>query len=236
MTIDGPHSFRSVHLVGGAVDALGEHGDADAQARLDGDEQDRRRRDEPDRRDGQGLPAGPDHGQHDRRGGATGARRQLRRPGRGAGAARPTRVYGDYADPDDWGSGGGPRPGIAAPGGGLVRVTAGGSPGRRGLADGAGMPLRRHGGSGGGIYVAVATSAAAGSDPAGSGDGGGGRGGGGRVAVYAGDYSGLRHGPGITAPGGGPTCGGGAGTVYLRDTDEPAGTLVIDAAAPGIRR
>ena len=62
-------------------------------------------------------------------------------------------VYGDYADPNDWGSG---SPQIA--GGGLVRLQAG-DPWLDGgiVADGesAGWVQRQGGGSGGGIWVHV---------------------------------------------------------------------------------
>lgn len=59
-----------------------------------------------------------------------------------------------------------------------------------------------------------------------------GNGGGGRIAVYAGDYSGFNL-ANITALGGAGYYAGGAGTVYLRDTDEALGTLIIDAGSGG---
>ena len=75
--------------------------------------------------------------------------------GLGGGLGVPNAIYGDYADPEDWGSGG--STGSRSPGGGLVRITAnvfvlGGML----LADGAegSSPLAtvNSGGSGGGIW------------------------------------------------------------------------------------
>ena len=141
-------------------------------------------------------------------------------------------VYGDYADPNDWGSGSSAGQGNA--GGGLVRVTAG-SLQLEGvlLANGSGSSSGS--GSGGGVYVAVNTLSGSGSIQAKGGSstygygGGGGRGG--RVAVYAGDWSGFNVG-GITAPGGTGTAGG-AGTVYLKRSGDAVGTLVIDNSLSG---
>ena len=100
------------------------------------------------------------------------------------------------------------------------------------------------GGSGGGIHLNVNTLAGAGLIRAAGGDGInvfndqgywwlGGGGGGGRIAVYARDYSGFNT-ANITAPGGTSSqVAGGVGTVYLRDPDEPSGTLIIDAGNGG---
>ena len=132
-------------------------------------------------------------------------------------------VYGDYADPDDWGSGGGPS--RTSPGGGLVRIVADtfqldGSVG----ANGIGPWWGTSGGAGGGVRVAVRTLSGTGY----IGATGAHRGGGGRIAVYAEDFSGFNTGR-ITAFGG----TGGAGTVFLRDTDEARGTLRIDRGGSG---
>ncbi|HEX8203831.1 MAG TPA: hypothetical protein VF590_25365 [Isosphaeraceae bacterium] len=99
-------------------------------------------------------------------------------------------VYGDYADPDEPGSGSGPN--YSSPGGGLARITAGTLQldGQL-LADGPGASGNSGaGGSGGGIAVAVATLRGGGLIRARGGVGGrnptggaGGAGGGGRVAV-----------------------------------------------------
>jgi len=142
-------------------------------------------------------------------------------------------VYGDYADPNNWGSGGG-----GASGGGLVRVQAGSlSLDGQILADGAGGSLANTdtgAGSGGGIYLEVGTLQGVGLIRAAG--GGSSPGGGGRVAVYASDYAGFNLSR-IQAPAGpAPVSGGaaafaGAGTVYLRDTDDVAGTLIVDAGS-----
>ena len=100
-------------------------------------------------------------------------------------------VYGDYADPNDWGSGGGENPWGGSPGGGLVQVEAGTL-----VLDGQIVTNGGNGGytqgSGGGIRVRVGTLAGQGQINAHGGTGaGGGYGGGGRVAVYAQDFSGF---------------------------------------------
>ena len=143
-------------------------------------------------------------------------------------------VYGDYANPDDWGSGGG----INSSGGGLVRLVAG-SLFLEGqvLADGQNQvswPGNYSGGSGGGIYVSVGTLAGAGqirasgaTDNSENITGPSGDGGGGRVAVYAQDYSAFNL-ANITAPGGdaSPRSSGGGGTVYIQGATQ--GFLVIN--------
>ena len=144
-------------------------------------------------------------------------------------------MYGDYAAPDDWGAGGGGPNGGA--GGGLVRLNASSLvlDGQI-LANGQGVGGAGNGdGSGGSVYLAVATLSGSGSINARGGSGAY-PGGGGRVAVYASDLSGFDTSK-ITAQGAIPASdsvsGSGAGTVYVRDTDEPAGTLIIDALTPG---
>src|SRR6266446_1906212 len=133
----------------------------------------------------------------------------------GLGAAyngTPNAVYGDYADPDDWGSGGA---GIAdnGYGGGLARIVVGAL-----ALDGQLLADGINNGSGGGIYVAVNTLRGAGLIRAMGGLGpyaGGAGGGGGRVAVYAADMAGFDLSR-ITAPGGHTAnSDGGAGTVYV---------------------
>jgi hypothetical protein len=143
--------------------------------------------------------------------------------------------YGDYADPNDWGSGSGPNSGGI--GGGLVRITAGAL-----TLDGQllanGGTLGGSSGSGGGIYVAVTTLSGTGQITA----AGGGTnltagycgGGGGRVAIYAADFTGFNL-AAIAAPGGTAAAGylGGPGTVFIKDTDNTYGTLIIDAVSDG---
>ncbi|MFN0129107.1 MAG: RHS repeat-associated core domain-containing protein [Verrucomicrobiales bacterium] len=136
-------------------------------------------------------------------------------------------AYGDYADPQDWGSGGGSN----ASGGGLVQLTAGALvlDGQI-LADGVTTEVSGVGGgaSGGGVRLEVQTLSGAGlirargsngtawANQNGFGSGGGGAGG--RVAVYAQDSSGFTLAK-LTAPGGNGgdqfTNNGGPGTVYV---------------------
>ena len=121
-------------------------------------------------------------------------------------------VYGDYLDPDDWGSGGGG----GGSGGGLVRIAA-----ETLTLDGQILADGRNsvgGGSGGGVLLAVTTLQGSGLIRASGGDGGlsngwTGGGGGGRIAAYAEDFSGFDVGA-ITASGG-QGVSGGAGTVYI---------------------
>jgi hypothetical protein len=133
-----------------------------------------------------------------------------------------TAAYGDYAAPGDWGAGG-----AGTPGGGVTRITAGSLllDGQV-LADGAGSQSAGNG-AGGSVYVAVGTLAGAGSIQAAGGPSIGQAigGSGGRVAVYARDFSSFDT-TKITALGG--TDFSGAGSVYLRDTDDLFGTLVLD--------
>jgi hypothetical protein len=133
-------------------------------------------------------------------------------------------VYDDYADPQDWGAGGG-----TGPGGGLARVTAGSL-----VLDGEIYANGSGNGAGGGVYVSVGTLSgnggivAAGASPGGSRTGGGG----GRVAVYYVENEGFDF-DNVVTPGGEGSFGGsngGTGTVYVRDTGAARGTLIIGPA------
>ena len=131
-------------------------------------------------------------------------------------------VYGDYAEPDDWGSGSGdniPYGGVPsewrAAGGGLVRIVAGTM-----QLDGQLLAVGQsnyRAGSGGGIHVAVDTLAGSGRIDASGGNahnsGGSAGGGGGRIAVYYGEKSGFAG--TIEADGGTGFPGGQPGTVFL---------------------
>ena len=75
--------------------------------------------------------------------------------------------------------------------------------------------------AGGGVYVSVQKMFGAGSVRAAGGSFGGG--GGGRIAIHATDMSGFDL-NNVTAAGGVYSS---AGTIYLHDKDEPAGTLMI---------
>lgn len=145
-------------------------------------------------------------------------------------------VYGDYANPDEWGSGGGIERGqIGSAGGGLVRLRA-----NELRLDGAlwanGADTNNLGrGSGGGIHVEVGRLAGTGTIRANGGFGYGGAagGGGGRVAVFAEDLSGFDL-AAISVAGGRPfdhdtsRWQGGAGTLFLKLASEPLGRLIID--------
>jgi RHS repeat-associated protein len=212
VTIDGTHSFGSIQLIDGAVLTHSANGTTrahtqnltvaqqvivDASSRIDAS--------------GKGLLSGGYYGP-----GSYGGW------GGPSGASQYTNaIYGDYTNPDETGSGS-HNDVVAYPGGGLIRLTA------AALAlDGQILADGVSGGSGGGIFVSVATLTGSGIIRAADGvDGGGG----GRVAVYAADFGAFDTGS-ITAPGGASS--GGAGTVYLRDTNQPHGTLIIDDATAG---
>jgi uncharacterized repeat protein (TIGR01451 family) len=142
------------------------------------------------------------------------------------GSGNPNAVYGDYRNPNELGSGGND-----APGGGLVRITAGAA-----TIDGAiranGATSGSSGGSGGGILLNVGTLAGAGSLSANGGAAWGNglpaSGGGGRIALGYG----LNHGFDtlglVTATAGPVGLAGAVGTVYLNQTGGE-GVLRIDS-------
>ena len=144
----------------------------------------------------------------------------------GRGGWNSNRVYGDFRIPNDWGSGGHVS-GNRGRGGGLVHIEA-----NTFDLDGA---VRANGeflsGAGGGIYVSATrldgqgTIAADGANSANPG------GGGGRIAVYASDFGNFDldrvHAWGGQQEGGNQH--GGAGTVFVKDKDEPHGRLIIDS-------
>jgi RHS repeat-associated protein len=136
-------------------------------------------------------------------------------------------VYGDYRDPNDWGSGGG-LAGHA--GGGLIRLRA-----RElklaGSIEANCADVSESGGSGGGIRVDAEVLSGTGTIMAGGGVRAG-RGGGGRIAVYVTDDSGFTGDIAGVYPwlGGGS---GGVGTVYLRRAGEPDGVLILDQTYAG---
>ncbi len=148
-----------------------------------------------------------------------------------AGSSTPLPVYGTYADPQEWGSGSG-----YVSGGGLVRLVAG-SLELEGQLLANGSNADGSGGAGGGVYVAVgnlrgggAVRSEGGSSAYPNNYGGGG---GGRIAVYATDFSAFDLGNISVAGAVSLAFPGGAGTVYVRDTDEAVGTLIIDAGSGG---
>ena len=140
----------------------------------------------------------------------------------GLGAAwdgNPNATYGDYHDPQEWGSGGGSSYSSGA-GGGLIRITAGSA-----QIDGAilangvsAVGYNGGGGSGGGIYLSVGKVGGRGLVSASGGSSsyhGGGSGG--RVAVYYTSLNGFDAATQVVTHGGEGGHGTGAvGTVYLK--------------------
>ncbi len=158
----------------------------------------------------------------------------------GRGASRSNDVYGDFIDPNELGSGGAGDGGSkGGTGGGLVRITAdtiqidgvinaSGSEGTAGCCSGGGN------GSGGGIRIDAGTISGIGAINADAGDFGGRtkHAGGGRIAIYYDDISGFDI-ANISAKGGDKQSNtlnenGGAGTIYLKDSFQNNGDLIID--------
>ncbi|MCY2965470.1 MAG: cadherin domain-containing protein [Planctomycetota bacterium] len=148
-------------------------------------------------------------------------------------------IYGDYRNPQDFGSGGGGSGGTVTAGGGLVEIQTTNLvvDGRiRANAESANLGS----GSGGGIKITTGILSGTGIISANGGSSntpfignGNGSGGGGRVAVYAADFTTFDTSK-ITAFGGVTKGGdGAAGTVYLRDTDLALGTLAFDPGTGG---
>jgi hypothetical protein len=133
-------------------------------------------------------------------------------------------IYGDFANPNESGSGGGGYSswGSVYPGGnggGLVRIIAGSITLDGNIYANGGVSQYYSGGSGGGIYIGTDILTGSGAIRARGGSGSG-AGGGGRIAVYYSDISGYNT-ANITAYGGDGTSGdGGAGTVYLKSTTQ----------------
>jgi RHS repeat-associated protein len=250
IAIDGAHDFGSVHVINGGVlthtanDGSQTHGlnltvieqvIVDSSSRIDVS--------------GKGYLPGRTTG-NTTAGGATGRSGGSHGGLGGQGnSGSPSVVYGDYTDPMDWGSGGT----NGARGGGLARLTAtslqlDGQIVANGTVGGTNQDTTAGGGAGGGIYVNVETIAGAGTIRASGAVGRSGNfpgvgsvlsggGGGGRIAVYAHDLSGFDSNRIVATGGQGGQLNnsggqaGGAGTVYLKDKDEPSGTLIIDAGA-----
>jgi RHS repeat-associated protein len=147
--------------------------------------------------------------------------------GRGYYGGIPNRVYGDYRNPNEHGTGGS----IAGVGGGLVRIRAGsflmdGLITANGVAGGGNRP----GGSGGGVRIETGTMNGRGviSVDGGTGDWDGGAGGGGRVAIHYGTDGGFAW-TNVTAYGGYASRSGlgGAGTVFFQQSGKE-GFLLVD--------
>ena len=120
---------------------------------------------------------------------------------------------------------------VRCPGGGAVQFAVGGTLTLNGqvLANGASAWLNdQGGGAGGSVWITAGTLAGNGPISASGGNGEsthGGGGGGGRIALYYGTnaFSGS-----LAARGGSGTQWGGAGTMYVKATGEPAGTARLD--------
>jgi hypothetical protein len=162
--------------------------------------------------------------------------------GRGAryssSGGEPNLVYGDPKRPDRLGSGGGARSGNGGFGGGYVRIVASDEV----VVDGA---IRADGGissgsasgdgSGGSVWVTTSRLAGDGVISAnGGGNGGHTGGGGGRVAIYLdyvdsnSDLNGLRNITAFRGHGWYDNESSGAGTVYMKYSDQEEGNLIID--------
>ena len=158
----------------------------------------------------------------------------------GAGAASTEAsggsIYGSVTEPSEFGSGGGrgePHD-IGGSGGGIIRITVAGllqidgTLLANGMDGGVASGNAGGGGAGGSIFVSADTLSGSGVISANGGNGyyeSSGGGGGGRIALHydtAYSFAGT-----VTAYGGGPSRWGGAGTVYMAQTDGPPGDLTI---------
>jgi hypothetical protein len=147
--------------------------------------------------------------------------------------------YGSITQPTDLGSGGGAFVGNAAGrGGGALRLNVGGVFTMNGTlaADGAAGTSSAGCGSGGSIWITTATLAGNGTIRANGGEGTNwGGGGGGRIAVSydASTFSGSLVARGGVTNNSFPTRGG-AGTVYVKPSTAPFGSLTVDNATSTI--
>ncbi len=148
-------------------------------------------------------------------------------------------AYGSVTEPTDLGSGGGRETYFSSAGGaggGAIRLmvngtlTVNGSLTANGTVGGTAYPDRASGGgSGGSVYLTVGVLAGSGAISASGGNSGGvsaGGGGGGRIAVYYEDKTGYAG--TITAVGGSGYVRGGAGTIYVKGSDQSLGDLLVD--------
>ena len=236
VTVDGAHTFNSIHIEEGGTlthspDPDGQLGNrldltitgdltVDAGGRISVDGQ------------GYGARSGPEAGQNDpyhnvhgSGGGHGGVGGECTPTASGGG------VYGSVTEPDEFGSGGGNNTNGGA-GGGVVDITVVGTFELNGevSADGADGGSRGGGGAGGSIQIHAGGIAGTGTISADGGDAGdsyGGGGGGGRIAVYYADISGFTE-SNVSAAGGWGHEYGGAGTIYIKSSDQDHGELQID--------
>ncbi len=244
VTVNGPHSFKNVELLNGAVLT---HSDTtasqefslnlsawtlsiDSTSRIDvagrgyiggnGDWE-------------SGRTVGNVYGSGSGTGGSYGGLGGRYNDG---SAGQPNSVYGSLTDPVDLGSGGGAWGGTDGGDGGgrilinAVNVTVDGSIRANG-GESAGSAAGD--GSGGGIRISTKTLSGAGNITAnGGGSGNGTGGGGGRIAITFFDMETMNAG-GITAMGGLGQYGSGAnGTVFLKQEQTAGGELVITGQGP----
>ena len=148
-------------------------------------------------------------------------------------------AYGAFLQPVDLGSAGGAGfAGVGGAGGGAVRLSVSGTLTVNGTINATGGNGASHGygssggGSGGSIWIQTNTLAGGGSIVANGGasyvvsEEDGASGGGGRIAIEytTNNFSGLKSAIGGT----GGNQSGGAGTIFLKQTDEAIGSLIID--------
>jgi hypothetical protein len=165
-------------------------------------------------------------------GGAHGGNGGLAWPGDVSGGL----AYGSILEPTDFGSSGGggsDSPSrVRSPGGGVAKLTVGGTFTLDGslTANGSGAWYNNQGGAAGGsLWVTAGRLAGTGAISANGGQGewiDGGSGGGGRIALYLGanEFAGT-----VMARGGAPgRQAGGAGTIYTKLADEPTGRVLVE--------
>lgn len=152
--------------------------------------------------------------------------------GRDASGGTANWTYGDFLDPNEPGSGGGPDYGSGGYGGGLARITAGAAIVDGSIkANGGTGSGNQPGGSGGGILLEVGVLSGAGTISANGGGCGSnaGSGGGGRIAIYYDTITGMNLTTAVTAHGGiGNNLDGAVGTVYLKQNGSK-GQLRVDS-------
>jgi hypothetical protein len=145
----------------------------------------------------------------------------------GANTGNPNPVYGDYRNPNDWGSGGGDiTHGGGGAGGGLIRISAALAQLDGTLLANGQVPSQCGAGSGGGILLVAGTLGGSGlisANGAPANGWNGTPGGGGRVAIYYTTLNGFDFSTNVTAHSGGAA---GVGTVFLQQAGS-LGELLI---------
>ncbi|MBM3883510.1 MAG: hypothetical protein FJ387_28035 [Verrucomicrobia bacterium] len=229
LTVNGPHTFAGVELLGNAV-LTHSAGQAGFEIQVSGDVA--VSSDTTIDVSGKGYLSrqGPGAGQSPSRYGGSGA-------GYGGSGAAGWDVagggsYGSVVAPAHLGSGGGGSRDIAdgGAGGGLIRLAVGGILSLEGTLRAAGAnggSGSSGGGSGGSIHLRVGTLRGSGSIQANGGSGGteAGGGAGGRIAL---EYETNEFGGTISAQGGGGGRRAGAGTIYTKAAGAAYGSVLVD--------